>query len=153
MSFIVRNAKVEDCERMLELVKELATFEKAPEQVVVTLDEFRDSGFGPNPSWFAFVAESKTGAVEGMALCYVRYSTWKGEVLYLEDLVVTEALRGQGAGKLLFEECIAETKRRGYRRMAWQALEWNTPALEFYAKYGSSFDKEWVNCSIDFPKS
>lgn len=147
-TFKLRNATPEDCSRILELIKELALYEKAPNEVVVTVEELRKDGFGPNPTWFGVVAELD-GKVEGIALCYIRYSTWKGNVLYLEDLIVSEPLRGKGAGKLLFEWCIEETRRRGYRRMAWQVLEWNEPSIEFYKRYGAKLDPEWVNGTID----
>jgi GNAT superfamily N-acetyltransferase len=148
-SFTIRAATEADCPRILELVQELAIYEKAPEQVIATVDEIRRDGFGPNPVWFGQVAVDENDTVQGMALCYVRYSTWKGAVLYLEDLIVTEALRGKGAGKKLFEWCIEETKRRGFRRMAWQVLEWNTPSIEFYKRYGAKLDAEWLNATID----
>src|SRR5664279_2626940 len=107
MEIIVRRAVKEDCPRLMELVYELAVYEKAPDQVTVTLNHFVESGFGNQPVWWAFVAELN-GRVEGFALYYVRYSTWKGQAMYLEDLLVTEAMRGKGAGKLLFDQLIAE---------------------------------------------
>ena len=132
---------------MLELIRELAVFEKAPDEVTATLEHFTQSGFGPSPVWWAFVAEVD-GVVEGMALYYIRYSTWKGQRLYLEDLIVTEKMRGQGLGKLLFEQLISEYKEKGFTGMVWQVLDWNEPAINFYKKYGTSFDAGWVNCSI-----
>src|ERR1700761_3010749 len=101
MKINIRVAKREDCPRLLELVHELALYERAPEEVTVTLQEFEDAGFGSKPIWKAFVAE-EDGEILGFALYYVRYSTWKGNRLYLEDLIVTEAARGKGIGKLLF---------------------------------------------------
>src|ERR1700755_2665294 len=102
MNIQIRKAEKEDCPRLLELVHELAVYEKAPEEVTVTLPHFQDSGFGEHPVWWAFVAEAD-GRVEGFALYYVRYSTWKGQRMYLEDILVTEKMRGRGLGKMLFD--------------------------------------------------
>jgi GNAT superfamily N-acetyltransferase len=148
MSIIIRRATKEDCPRLLELVKELAVYEKAPNEVTVTLEHFTESGFGPNPVWWAFCAE-ENGIVQGFALYYIRYSTWKGQAMYLEDILVTESMRGRGMGKLLFDRLIEEAREKGFNRMVWQVLEWNEPAINFYKKYGANFDAEWVNCSID----
>ena len=148
MSIIIRRATKEDCPRLLELVRELAVYEKAPNEVTVTLEHFTESGFGPNPVWWAFCAE-ENGIVQGFALYYIRYSTWKGQAMYLEDILVTESMRGRGMGKLLFDRLIVEAKEKGFNRMVWQVLEWNEPAINFYKKYRANFDAEWVNCSID----
>ena len=148
MEIKIRRAVKEDCPRLLELVRELAVYEKAPQEVTVTLQHFEDSGFGENPVWWAFVAEVD-GTVEGFALYYIRYSTWKGQRMYLEDIIVTEKMRGKGLGKLLFDALIAETKEKKFSGMVWQVLEWNEPAINFYKKYyNASFDPEWINCSI-----
>ena len=144
---VVRRAVREDCARILELVKELAEYEKAPQEVTVTLEHFEKSGFGEKPVWWAFVAEMN-GRIEGFALYYIRFSTWKGQRMYLEDFVVTEKLRGQGIGKQLFDKLIEEAKEKGFNGIVWQVLEWNEPAINFYKKYAASFDAEWVNCSI-----
>ena len=149
MNIKIRPAQKEDCERMMELIHELAVYEKAPEQVVVNFNHFVESGFGKNPVWWALVAEVN-GKVEGMALYYIRYSTWKGQRMYLEDLVVAENMRGHKIGSLLFDALIEEAKIKSFNGMNWQALDWNEPALNFYRKYNSGFDPEWVNCSIDF---
>jgi GNAT superfamily N-acetyltransferase len=144
----IRKAIKEDCTRLLELVQELALYEKAPQEVTVTLDHFIESGFGEKPVWWAFVAEAD-GKVEGFALYYIRYSTWKGQRMYLEDLVVTEKMRGQGLGKLLFDALIEEAKEKNLNGITWQVLDWNTPAINFYKKYYSAnLDPEWINCSI-----
>ena len=144
---IIRRAVKEDCPRLLELVKELALYEKAPEEVTVTLEHFVDSGFGKNPVWWAFVAE-ENDLVLGFALYYIRYSTWKGQRMYLEDILVTEQARGKGIGKLLFDQLIVEAKEKKLSGIVWQVLEWNEPAINFYKKYNSNFDPEWINCSI-----
>ena len=147
MDIKIRRAKKEDCPRLLELVNELAEYEKAPQEVTVKADHFMESGFGANPVWWAFVAEVD-GRIEGFALYYIRYSTWKGQAMYLEDILVTEAMRGKGLGKLLFEKLIEEAKEKGWKRIVWQVLDWNEPAINFYKKYNTSFDAGWVNCGI-----
>ncbi len=149
MDIVVRRAVKEDCSRLLELIHELAVYEKAPEQVTVTLDHFIESGFGLHPVWWAFVAEVD-GKVQGFALYYIRYSTWKGQRMYLEDILVTEEMRGKNLGKLLFEALIQEAREKKLNGIVWQVLEWNEPAINFYKKYfQASFDDEWINCSIE----
>jgi GNAT superfamily N-acetyltransferase len=147
MGITIRRAVKEDCPRLLELVTELAIYEKAPDDVTVTLEHFTESGFGKNPVWWAFVAE-EDGIIYGFALYYIRYSTWKGQAMYLEDIIVTEAMRGKKIGKLLFDRLIEEAKEKKFNRIIWQVLEWNEPAINFYKKYNADFDPEWVNCSI-----
>lgn len=143
----IRIAVKKDCTRLLELVKELAVYEKAPDEVTVSLAHFEESGFGNNPVWWAFVVETEDG-IQGFALYYIRYSTWKGQAMYLEDIIVTEAARGKGIGKILFDRLIVEAKEKGFNRIIWQVLEWNEPALNFYKKYNAEFDSEWLNGSI-----
>lgn len=150
MNITIRKAVKEDCPRMMELINELAEYEKAPEQVTVNFTHFEQSGFGPNPVWWAYVAEAD-GRVEGFALWYIRYSTWKGQRMYLEDILVTEKIRGKGLGKLLLDKLIAEAKEKNFSGMMWQVLEWNEPAINFYKKYEQvNFDEEWTNCTINF---
>jgi len=148
MELTIRKAVKEDCPRLMELVHELAVYERAPEEVTVELSHFIESGFGPHPVWWAFVAEEE-GRIEGFALYYIRYSTWKGQRMYLEDLIVTEKMRGRGLGKLLFDRLIDEAKEKKFSGMVWQVLDWNEPAIDFYKKYNAKFDEEWVNCSIE----
>lgn len=143
----LRVAVKEDCPRLLELVHELAVFEKAPEEVTVTLEEFVDAGFGSRPVWKAFVMEMD-GLIVGFALYYIRYSTWKGTRLYLEDLIVTESWRGKGIGKLLFDQLIVEAREMGFNGMMWQVLDWNEPAIKFYKKYEAAIDAGWLNASL-----
>lgn len=150
MSITIRRAVKEDCKRMMELIQELAVYEKEPDAVTVNFDHFVESGFGEKAVWWAYVAEAD-GKVEGFALWYIRYSTWKGTRLYLEDLLVTEKMRGQGIGKLLFDKLIEECKEKKYSGMMWQVLDWNEPAINFYKKYPDvNFDAGWLNCSINF---
>lgn len=143
----VRRAKPEDCERLLELINELALFEKAPHEVTVTLEEFRFAGFSDHPVWWAFVVEVE-GVIQGFALYYLRYSTWKGCRMYLEDIIITEEYRGKGLGKLLFDQLIIEAVERNLKGITWQVLDWNEDAIEFYKKYNASIDPEWVNGSL-----
>lgn len=144
----IRKAIATDCEAMLELIKELAAYEKAPHEVTVSLDHFIDAGFGTNPVWWAFVAEDDKGEIAGMALWYIRYSTWKGQRMYLEDIVVKQAHRGRGIGTLLMDALIKEASSKQYSGIVWQVLEWNEPAINFYKKYNVHFDAEWINCSL-----
>lgn len=149
MNIVIRPAKAEDCAAMMELIRELAEYEKAPEQVTVTLEHFEQSGFGPSPVWWAFVAEVE-GTIAGMALYYIRYSTWKGQRMYLEDIIVSEPYRGKGLGTKLMEALIREAKGKQFSGMLWQVLDWNEPAINFYQKYNARFDGEWINVSLDF---
>jgi GNAT superfamily N-acetyltransferase len=149
MAITIRRAIKEDCPRLLELITELAIYEKAPDDVTVTLEHFTKSGFGVNPIWWAFVAE-EDGIVLGFALYYIRYSTWKGQRMYLEDILVTEEARGKGIGKLLMNRLIEEAKEKKFSGMMWQVLNWNEPAINFYKKYKASFDGEWLNVSLNF---
>ncbi len=141
---LIRKATAADCPRMMELVRELALYERAPEAVTVSAEHFLESGFGPNPVWWAFVAE-EGGVIQGFALYYIRYSTWKGQRMYLEDILVTETARGRGIGALLMNALIAEARERKFSGITWQVLNWNEPALNFYRKFNTRFDDEWVN--------
>ena len=168
---------------MLKLIQELAEYEKMPEEVTVDPVHFEESGFGPNPVWWAFVVEEyNVEEVEGVeevedpptlkplkplqpsstpstlqplqpvvafALYYIRYSTWKGQVMYLEDILVTESMRGMGIGKLLMDRLIEEAKVRGFKKMTWQVLDWNQPAIDFYKKYDVQFDPTWINVALE----
>jgi len=150
MNIIIRRAVKRDCERLMELVRELAVFEKSPQELTVTLDHFEKSGFGESPVWWAFVAEVD-GIVQGFALYYIRYSTWKGQRMYLEDILISEEFRGKGIGKLVFDKLKEEAKEKKLNGIVWQVLDWNEPAINFYKKNGDvNFDNAWINCSINF---
>lgn len=144
----IRLAQPEDCPVMMELIRELAIYEQAEHEVSVSLEAFRDAGFGDQPVWTAFVAESE-GHIVGLSLFYPRYSTWKGRKLYLEDIVVKESLRGQKIGRQLFDRTLAYAKENNYHSLYWQVLDWNQPAINFYKKYNATFDAEWLNAHID----
>lgn len=148
MKTTIRKATAADCPQMLELIKELAAYENAPDEVTVSMEEFMGAGFGDQPVWEAFVAETANRIV-GLSLFYIRYSTWKGRRLYLEDIIVTEEMRGQGIGKSLFEATWKLCQDRQYNGMVWQVLDWNEPAINFYRKYGATFDTTWWNASMD----
>jgi N-acetylglutamate synthase-like GNAT family acetyltransferase len=185
----IRKATREDCPGMLQLIRELAEYEKAPNEVTVDPKHFEESGFGEKPVWWAFVVENVEAVEEvevvedslsiqppstslnlsqppstpstpsttstpskhivAFALYYIRYSTWKGQTMYLEDIIVTESMRGKGIGKMLIERLIQEAKEKGFKRITWQVLDWNEPAINFYKKFDAKFDPEWVNVTLE----
>jgi GNAT superfamily N-acetyltransferase len=144
----IRQGKREDLPRVIELIRELAEYERAPNEVTNTVARMEIDGFGPNPVYGFFVAESENRIV-GLSLYYWRYSTWKGRRLYLEDIIVTESERGQGIGKLLFDKTMQKAIDENCTGMMWQVLEWNKPAINFYKKYGAKLDNDWTNCNIE----
>jgi GNAT superfamily N-acetyltransferase len=143
----LRRAKQEDIPSILELVNSLALFEKAPDEVTATIQDYIENGFGDNPIFFSFLAYDE-GKLAGFALWYFRFSTWKGKRFYLEDLYVKDEFRGKGIGQKLIEACIEEAKQTKCTGMMWQVLDWNTPAIEFYKKYNAQFDGEWINVNL-----
>ncbi|MBP8034000.1 MAG: GNAT family N-acetyltransferase [Bacteroidia bacterium] len=143
----IRKGTQADISSALTLVKELAAYEKAPNEVEVTIAEMTERGFGADKQ-FDFYVALLDGVIVGMALYYYKYSTWKGKCLFLEDIIVTESHRGKGLGKLLFDKVVEVSKEMKVRRMEWQVLDWNTPAIEFYKKYDATLDGEWVNCKL-----
>ncbi|HEY1047732.1 MAG TPA: GNAT family N-acetyltransferase [Bacteroidia bacterium] len=144
----IRPANIEDVTSIHELILELAVFEKAPNEVITSPESLAIDGFGPKPLFICFVAEYDSKIV-GMSLCYIRFSTWKGSVLYLEDLIVTESYRGKGIGKALFQYTLNYSKSNGFQRLSWQVLEWNQPAIDFYKTFGANLDAEWTNAWIE----
>jgi GNAT superfamily N-acetyltransferase len=145
---VIRFGRKDDLIRTLELIKELAEFENALHEVYNTLEMMEEDGFGENSVFHFFVAE-EGNEIHGIALYYYRYSTWKGRRLYLEDIVVTKNQRGKGIGKLLFDACMRQTLRDNCTGMMWQVLDWNKNAIEFYSKYNTRFDNEWINCHME----
>jgi len=147
MGIIIRKGLPPDIENTLHLVKELAAYENAPNEVEVTVEEMTNWGFGSDKIFDFYVAE-KNNTIVGIAIYYYKYSTWKGKCLFLEDIIVTESQRGKGIGKLLFNKVIEVAKETTVRRMEWQVLDWNKPAIDFYKKHDSTLDGEWINCKL-----
>jgi GNAT superfamily N-acetyltransferase len=147
MNTIVRFAKEEDIPFVHALIKELETYEKAPQEVTNTVEDMLRDGFGAQPIFRCQVAETD-GKVTGMAIYFVKYSTWKGKGVYLDDIVVTETMRRMGIGKLLFDSVVKDANSIGAKQLHWQVLDWNSPAIEFYKKYNADLDGEWINCKL-----
>lgn len=145
---VIREGKPSDIPAVLQLVRDLAEFERAPAEVTNTEAMMIQDGFGSHPLFGLLVAAAENEIV-GMAIHYVRYSTWKGPMLYLEDLYVKEKFRGRGIGSGLFEACVKHAANKAYRGMFWQVLEWNTDAIDFYKKYNSTLDPEWINGKLN----
>ena len=144
----IRRGTIQDMPAVLELIKELAIFEKEPDAVVVTVADLERDGFGDSQLFQTFVAEVN-GEIIGMALFYYRYSTWKGKTIHLEDLIVREAYRGTGAGSALYREVMHLAKEQGLRRVEWNVLDWNTPAINFYEKSGAKILETWRTVQMD----
>ena len=147
MEIVIRKGVKQDLPQVLNLVKELAIYEKAPLEVTVTIQDMELDGFGDNPIFKFFVAEADNKIV-GMSLYYIKYSTWKGKCIFLEDIIVNEPFRKFGIGKKLFDEVVKVAKEMKVERLEWQVLEWNETAIKFYEKLNSNFDSEWVNCKL-----
>ncbi|MGB0882254.1 MAG: GNAT family N-acetyltransferase [Vicingaceae bacterium] len=147
MNFSIRKATKNDLPEVLTLIKELALYENAPNEVIITLNDLEKDGFGENPIYWIIVAELN-GEIVGISFYYIRYSTWKGKCLYLEDLVVKEKYRGNKIGEALFEATLNTAKEIGARLMTWQVLDWNEPAINFYKKFNAEMDPEWINGKI-----
>jgi len=148
MSFTIREAKVEDVPSILKLIQELAIFENEADAVEVTVSDLEKDGFGANPLFKVFVAEAAEGIV-GIALFYPRYSTWKGPTIHLEDLLVTEQKRGQKIGSALYKKVIEYGYNRGVKRIEWNVLDWNEPAVKFYESTGAKVLRDWDSVQID----
>jgi GNAT superfamily N-acetyltransferase len=143
-SINIRKGTAQDLQAAFNLILELAVYEKAPHEVTNSPEKMLADGFGEKPVFEFFVAQEEDQIV-GIALYYVRYSTWKGRCIYLEDIIITEKCRGKGIGKVLFEAVMQETLRQDAALLVWQVLDWNEPALNFYRKFEASFDAEWLN--------
>lgn len=148
MEFSIRKAQKEDMPQVLVLIQELADFEKEPNAVTITADDLERDGFGNNPLFVCFVAE-KAHNIVGMALVYTRYSTWKGPALHLEDLIVTENMRGKGLGTALLNEVVDYGHHLGVKRICWEVLDWNEPAIAFYQKKGARVLRDWDVVHLD----
>ncbi len=144
----IRRGQRKDLPQVLSLIQELALYEKAPHEVTNTVEAMERDGFGHHPNNFLWVAEIDENII-GIAICYIRYSTWKGPMLYLEDIVVTEKERGKKVGHQLMSTVIQFAKEEEYNGLIWQVLDWNEPAIRFYKKYDAQFDGEWVNVKLN----
>lgn len=143
----IRTGTKTDLPQILELIRELAHYEKSPSEVEVTLTEMENWGFGKN-KLFDFFVTQENNSIIGLALYYYKYSTWKGKCMFLEDIIVTERCRGKGVGRLLFDKVVSVAKNQEVRRLEWQVLEWNEPAIKFYKKFDAVLDEEWINCKL-----
>ncbi|TBN01875.1 GNAT family N-acetyltransferase [Hyunsoonleella flava] len=142
MELIIRDSKREDMPHVLKLIKELAIYEKEPDAVEVTVEDLQNDGFGEHPQFHCFVAEINS-QIEGIALVYNRYSTWKGRAIHLEDLIVSEKMRGYGIGSKLLDEVVKYSHSLGVKRINWEVLDWNEPAIKFYEKNGANVMRDW----------
>lgn len=151
----IRKGQPEDMSAVLGLIQELAIFEKEPDAVLVTVEDLVRDGFGPQPLFNVFVAEIESEndkekkEIVGIALYYYRFSTWKGKTIHLEDLVVKESMRGTGLGYALYSEIIKQGKEDKVRRVEWNVLDWNTPAIDFYEKSGAKVLRDWYVVQMD----
>ena len=143
----IRTGVKEDLPQVLQLIKELAAYEKEPDAVDTTVEQLEQDGFGPD-SVFSFLVADTGDKVVGMALYYWSYSTWKGKCMYLEDLVVTKAYRQQGVGRQLFGQLIRIARENDAHRLSWQVLDWNESAIKFYETLNARFDADWINCKL-----
>ena len=149
MNVNIRQATKEDLPAVVSLIKELAEYEKAAHEVKISVEELERDGFDKHPLFWIILAEAESEII-GMSFYYIRYSTWTGKNLYLEDIVVKEQFRGNKVGKLLFEKTIEAAKEMKARQMIWQVLDWNEPAINFYKKFNAELDAEWVNGKLRF---
>jgi GNAT superfamily N-acetyltransferase len=142
MNYSIRNSKKEDMPQVLQLIKELAAFEKEPDAVEVTVENLKKDGFGARPAFHCFVAEVNS-KIEGIALIYNRYSTWKGKIIHLEDLIVSQSMRGTGLGTALLDTVVKYGYDLGVKRINWEVIDWNEPAIAFYENKGAKVLRDW----------
>jgi len=147
MELIIRKGEKPDLKAILTLIQELAVYEKAGNEVVVTVEQLEQDGFGESKV-FDFLVAERMGEIVGMALYYTKYSTWKGKCIFLEDIIVNEMHRGKGIGAELMKQLIKIAAEKNAGRLEWQVLEWNEPAIQFYKKLNAVLDPEWVNCKL-----
>ena len=145
----IRKGRKEDIKSVHQLIRELAIYEKAEHEHTASEEVLLENCFGENAFVDFFVAENKSNEIVGIALFYYKYSTWKGKCVFLEDLIVSEKHRQNGIGKLLLDTLIKKAQKEDLKRIEWQVLKWNTPAIKFYEKYNTTFDDEWLNCQLD----
>ena len=144
MKTIIRKGVKEDLPSVLELIKELANYEKSLDEVTITLEDLENDGFGDRP-WFWFLVAEDNNRIIGLSFYWIRYSTWKGKFLFLEDFVIKKEYRRFGIGSKLFEETIKICKEHNLNGMIWQVLDWNSTAIDFYKKYNAEISSEWLN--------
>ena len=144
MKTTIREGIRKDLPSVLKLIKELADFENAKDQVTITLEDLEKDGFGEHP-WYWFLVAEEDDKIVGLSFYWIRYSTWKGKFLFLEDFVIKQEYRRHGVGSKLFEETIKICKKLSLNGMIWQVLDWNTPAIDFYKKYDADISKDWLN--------
>ena len=147
MNYSIRKGEKQDLDSVLQLITELAIFENEPNAVEITVEDLLNDGFGKIPAFKFYVAELE-GEIVGIALFYERYSTWKGRAIHLEDLIVTQKHRGKGIGKALYDSVLSFALQKGVKRVAWEVLSWNTPAIEFYKSTGALYLDDWNVCQI-----
>jgi GNAT superfamily N-acetyltransferase len=148
-NILIRKAQKKDCQSVFNLSKELAQHHDMAHYVTIKYEEFEAFGFGENPAWWAYIAEYE-GEIVGFALYYVRFATWRGRILYLEDFFIQDKMRGKGVGKMLFDSLIEEAKSQNMVGINWQVMKWNNAAISFYKNYETQFDEERVYCSLSF---
>ena len=144
---IIRKGIKKDIPEVLELVKELAEFENSIEKVSNTIEKMENDGFGDEPIYDLFIAEKKNKII-GIAITYFRFSTWKGKVLYLEDLIINKKYRRRGIGYKIIKKVLSFAKEKKCIGMSLQVLEWNEIGINFYKKLNMEFDNEWINCYL-----
>jgi len=142
MTVKIRKAQATDMDSVLNLIKELAVFEKEPNEVELSVLDLQEAGFGKQPEFTCFVAENNS-VIIGIALVYYRFSTWKGTVLHLEDLIVGQKHRGHGIGTLLLDEVVKFGFENKVKRISWEVLDWNEPAINFYESKGADVKRDW----------
>mgnify|MGYP000156228886 FL=1 len=149
MEYLIREARIADMEGVWKLIHELAVFEKEPHAVELSVADLERDGFGAQPLFHCYVAENQSQEIIGIAIFYPRYSTWKGAVIHLEDLVVSQAYRGQGLGNALLKKVVSYAREKQLKRVSWEVLDWNKPAIDFYEAKGAHVMRDWNVVQLD----